>query len=51
MAKELEQKKESGKEELLPHDRQIMVDSITRLIRQADIKKLNCIYGFALHIL
>lgn len=51
MAKELEQMKESGKEELLPRDRQIMVDSISRLIRQADIKKLNCIYSFVLHIL
>jgi len=51
VAKELEQMKESGKEELLPQDRQIMVDSINRLIRQADIKKLNCIYNFVLHIL
>lgn len=51
MAKELERMEESGKEELLPHDRQIMVDSINRLIRQADIQKLNCIYGFVVHIL
>lgn len=51
MVKELERKQEAGKEDLLPHDRQLMVDSINRLIRQADIKKLNCIYGFVIHIL
>lgn len=51
MLNELERKQESGKEDLLPHDRQIMINSINRLLRQADIKKLNCIYGFVLHIL
>lgn len=32
-------------------DRQILIDSINRLIRQADIEKLNCIYRFVIHIL
>lgn len=51
MVTELERKKESGKEELLPHDRQAMVDSINRLLCQADSKKLDCIYSFVVHIL
>lgn len=51
MTQELERKQESGKEELLPHDRQTMVDSISRLLRQADSKKLDCIYSFVVHIL
>ena len=51
MVKELEREQELGKEDLLPHDRQIMIDSICRLIQQADIKKLNCIYSFAINIL
>lgn len=51
MTKELEREQESGKEELLPRDRQVMIDSINRLLLQADIKKLNCIYGFTIHIL
>lgn len=51
MVKELEQGQESGKEELLPHARQATVDSINRLLRQADGKKLDCIYSFVVHIL
>ena len=51
MAMEFERDKELKKEELLPRDRKVMVDSITRLICQADTKKLDYIYHFILHIL
>lgn len=51
MVNELEREQEAGKEDLLPHDRQTMVDSINRLLCQADSKKLDCIYSFIVHIL
>lgn len=51
MVKELEQAKEPGKEELLPHDQKAIVDSINHLICQADTIKLEWIYNFIVNIL